>query len=136
MYNTTCIQDNWGRAQYADYTLNDIPGTATNYLKTLAYGNGDGVKYDYDNQGRVITEEYGKNITSDGPPIKPNTLNTDDMLSIALSKADHKKYTAKWRTLRYSVRHVFQNVLKIGASIYSDNPKLMAAFLLTMEKLQ
>ena len=69
MYNTTCIQDNQGRAQYADYTLNDIPGTATNYLKTLAYGNGDGVKYDYDNQGRVITEEYGKNITSTSPTI-------------------------------------------------------------------
>ena len=69
MYDTTCIQDNQGRAQYADYTLNDIPGTATNYLKTLAYGNGDGVKYDYDNQGRVITEEYGKNITSTSPTI-------------------------------------------------------------------
>ena len=69
MYNTTCIQDNQGRVQYADYTLNDIPGTATNYLKTLAYGNGDGVEYTYDNQGRVITETYKDNITSDSPPI-------------------------------------------------------------------
>ncbi|MBR2890680.1 MAG: hypothetical protein IKC09_10445 [Oscillospiraceae bacterium] len=30
----------------------------TNYLKTLAYGNGDVVEYEYDQQGRVTMQEY------------------------------------------------------------------------------
>ena len=36
-----------------------------NYLDTLAYGNGDSVEYEYDDQGRVIAETYKDNgVTS------------------------------------------------------------------------
>lgn len=59
------------------------------------------------------------------------------MLSVVLSKTEHRAYTNAWRTeLPYGVSHDFQSVLQTGAQIYSNNPKLMAAFLLTLENMQ
>ena len=60
--------------------------------------------------------------------------NTGDMLSTVLSKNEHRGYTNAWRKLMpYGNVYDMQIVLKTGARIYSDNPKLMAAFLLTLE---
>ncbi len=60
--------------------------------------------------------------------------NTADMLSTVLSKSEHRTYTNAWRKLMpYGNIYDIQSVLKTGAKIYADNPKLMAAFLLTLE---
>jgi len=43
-----------GNKELARYTY----ATRNNYLKTLAYGNGDSVQYDYDDYGRVKEQKY------------------------------------------------------------------------------
>ena len=45
---------NIGSRTLATYTYTD----RNNYLDTLAYGNDDSVEYEYDQMGRVISEEY------------------------------------------------------------------------------
>lgn len=68
---------------------------------------------------------------------KLNFDSTNDMLSVALTKQEHRAYTNAWRNaLSYGVKHEYQSVLKTGVEIYADNPKLMSAFLLTLGNLK
>ena len=61
--------------------------------------------------------------------------NTNDMLSIALSKADHKQYTKKWRgLLPYGSSYKDKRILETAIKIYSDNPKLLGAAIYTIAK--
>lgn len=77
----------------------------------------------------ILEERFAKQL-------KKDFKDTNGMLSIALSKTDHRTYTKQWRSLRYGKRHELQDILKTGARIYYNNPKLMAAFLLTLENLK
>lgn len=58
------------------------------------------------------------------------------MLSITLTKDKHRVYTNAWRGLQYGRKHGLQEIIVTGAKIYSGDYKLMAAFLLSLEKLQ
>ena len=55
------------------------------------------------------------------------------MLSIALSTADHRVFTNKWRTaLGYGVKHSDKEVLEAAIEIYGQNHELLAAAIYTI----
>ena len=55
------------------------------------------------------------------------------MLSIALSTADHRVFTNKWRTaLEYGVKHSDKEVLEAAIEIYGKNHELLAAAIYTI----
>ena len=55
------------------------------------------------------------------------------MLSIALSTADHRVFTNKWRTaLEYGVKHSDKEVLEAAIEIYGQNHELLAAAIYTI----
>ena len=59
-----------------------------------------------------------------------------EMLSIALDKAEHLKYTNKWREL-LSYGQGTQDYLTLAKNafeVYKDNPKLLAVALLSIKK--
>lgn len=65
--------------------------------------------------------------------IKSNKSATN-MLSTALTKKQHRKYTNLYRELLpYGQTHSLQNVVKTGVTLYGDNPRLMRAFILTLK---
>ena len=64
------------------------------------------------------------------------SIKQNQMLSVTLSKKAHQNYTNAWRVLGYGKKHEWDDIIKTGAQIYSDNPKLMAAFLLTLQNMK
>ena len=60
--------------------------------------------------------------------------NTDEMLSVALSKGDHKAYTSAWRkNLAYGKKNVERlELFQTAANIYKDTPQLMGAAVMTI----
>ena len=61
-----------------------------------------------------------------------NIDDTSDMFSIVLTKADHRAYTNQWRKLSYGKKHTINDVIATGVRMYSKDPDIMAAFLLTL----
>ena len=91
-------------------------------LRKVAKGTGDEVHH-------IVEKRFVKQLNLD-------IENTDDMLSVVVGKSEHRTYTNAWRAaLPYGVSHDLQSVLQTGAKIYSSNPRLMAAFLLTLENM-
>ena len=59
--------------------------------------------------------------------------NTDDMFSIALSKADHQAYTKAWRdALPYGNNYSRKQVLQAAIKIYANNSSLLGAAIVTI----
>jgi hypothetical protein len=55
------------------------------------------------------------------------------MLSVALSKADHRHFTNQWRRLlKYKGQHTKKAVLLAAIDIYSDNPEFLGAAIYTI----
>ncbi len=61
--------------------------------------------------------------------------NTNDMLSIALTKSDHREYTKAWRELLpYGNSYTKKQILGAAIQVYSKDPQLLGAALVTIIK--
>ena len=57
------------------------------------------------------------------------------MLSVALTKSEHRYYTNRWRSkLSYGMRHEKEKIFEAAAEIYADNEVLLNAALTTKKK--
>ena len=74
----------------------------------------------------IIEKRFARNLGIE----KPN-----QMLSIALDKDTHRRYTNAWRrTLKYGKAYDQRAVVKAAAKVYSDNPRLMGALIASLTR--
>ena len=86
-------------------------------LRNLNKGTGNEVHH-------IIEKRFSKALDID---------NTNDMLSIALTKSDHRVYTNAWRAeLPYGSTYSSFEVFKASVNVYGHDPQLMGAAVETL----